>query len=57
MFPLFSILKREPHFQWPPAQFVLLHLKKVILCRDFANFFSSVVQDCSSTTISAASIW
>ena len=31
MFPLFSILKREPHFQWPPAQFVLLHLKKVRL--------------------------
>ena len=31
MFPLFSILKREPQFQWPPAQFVLLHLKKVRL--------------------------
>ncbi len=29
MFPLFSILRREPHFQWPPAQFVLLHLKRV----------------------------
>ncbi|CAL8471513.1 g11055 [Coccomyxa elongata] len=31
MFPLFSILKREPHFQWPPAQFLLLHLKRVHL--------------------------
>ena len=29
MFPLFSILKREASFAWPPAQFVLLHLKRV----------------------------
>lgn len=29
MFPLFSILRRESAFQWPPAQFVLLHLKRV----------------------------
>jgi len=31
MFPLFSILKREPDFQWPPSQFLLLHLKRVSL--------------------------
>ncbi|CAL5223424.1 g5938 [Coccomyxa viridis] len=31
MFPLFSILKREASFAWPPAQFVLLHLKRVHL--------------------------
>lgn len=29
MFPLFSILKREASFAWPPAQFILLHLKRV----------------------------
>ena len=29
MFPLFSILRRESAFQWPPAQFVLMHLKRV----------------------------
>ena len=29
MFPLFSILKREASFAWPPSQFVLLHLKRV----------------------------
>ena len=32
MFPLFSILKREASFAWPPAQFVLLHLKRVRTC-------------------------
>ena len=32
MFPLFSILKREASFAWPPAQFVLLHLKRVSTC-------------------------
>ena len=31
MFPLFSILRREPDFSKPPATFVLLHLKRVHL--------------------------
>ena len=28
LFPLFSILRREPHFARPPTQFLLLHLKR-----------------------------
>ena len=28
MFPLFSILRLEPHFAKPPQQFILLHLKR-----------------------------
>ena len=36
MFPLFSILKREASFAWPPAQFILLHLKRVIPKLPFA---------------------
>lgn len=31
MFPLFSILRREPAFKRPPKQFMLLHLKRVHL--------------------------
>lgn len=31
MFPLFSILRREPDFSTPPSTFVLLHLKRVHL--------------------------
>ena len=31
MFPLFSILRREPDFAQPPQQFVLLHLKRAHL--------------------------
>lgn len=31
MFPLFSILRREPDFRRTPHQFVLLHLKRVHL--------------------------
>lgn len=31
MFPLFSILRREPDFQTPPSTFVLLHLKRIHL--------------------------
>ena len=31
MFPLFSILRNEGDFAWPPHQFVLLHLKRVHL--------------------------
>ena len=31
MFPLFSILRKEPAFKRPPKQFMLLHLKRVHL--------------------------
>ena len=31
MFPLFSILRNERDFAWPPHQFVLLHLKRLHL--------------------------
>lgn len=31
MFPLYSILREQPSFAKPPAQFVLLHLKRAHL--------------------------
>ena len=44
MFPLFSILKREASFAWPPAQFVLLHLKRVRFCFYPAHPVPSLLQ-------------